>query len=35
MRDATSSGEVIKAHADYLKPGGLGVIHFIGHVGGA
>jgi cyclopropane-fatty-acyl-phospholipid synthase len=26
-------GEVIKAHADYLKPGGLGVIHFIGHVG--
>jgi len=25
--------EVIKAHADYLKPGGLGVIHFIGHVG--
>lgn len=26
-------GEVIRAHADYLKPGGLGVIHFIGHVG--
>jgi len=26
-------GEVIKAHADYLKPGGLGVLHFIGHVG--
>lgn len=26
-------GEVIQAHADYLKPGGLGVIHFIGHVG--
>jgi len=25
--------EVIRAHADYLKPGGLGVIHFIGHVG--
>ena len=25
--------EVIKAHADCLKPGGLGVIHFIGHVG--
>lgn len=25
--------EVIKAHADALKPGGLGVIHFIGHVG--
>ncbi len=26
-------GEVIKAHAEYLKPGGLGVLHFIGHVG--
>ncbi len=26
-------GQVIKAHAEYLKPGGLGVIHFIGHVG--
>jgi cyclopropane-fatty-acyl-phospholipid synthase len=26
-------GEVIKAHADCLKPGGMGVIHFIGHVG--
>jgi cyclopropane-fatty-acyl-phospholipid synthase len=26
-------GQVIRAHADYLKPGGLGVIHFIGHVG--
>jgi cyclopropane-fatty-acyl-phospholipid synthase len=26
-------GEVIQAHADYLKPAGLGVIHFIGHVG--
>ncbi len=25
--------EVIKAHADFLKPGGLGVLHFIGHVG--
>ena len=25
--------EVIRAHADYLKPGGLGVLHFIGHVG--
>ncbi|NWG87006.1 MAG: class I SAM-dependent methyltransferase [Hydrogenophilaceae bacterium] len=25
--------EVIKAHADSLKPGGLGVLHFIGHVG--
>ena len=25
--------DVIRAHADYLKPGGLGVIHFIGHVG--
>src|SRR6266566_463425 len=25
--------EVIRAHAEYLKPGGLGVIHFIGHVG--
>jgi len=25
--------EVIRAHSDYLKPGGLGVIHFIGHVG--
>jgi len=24
---------VIRAHADSLKPGGLGVIHFIGHVG--
>ena len=24
---------VIRAHADALKPGGLGVIHFIGHVG--
>jgi cyclopropane-fatty-acyl-phospholipid synthase len=26
--------EVIKAHADFLKPGGLGMLHFIGHVGG-
>jgi cyclopropane-fatty-acyl-phospholipid synthase len=25
--------EVIQAHAKFLKPGGLGVIHFIGHVG--
>ncbi len=25
--------EVIAAHAKLLKPGGLGVIHFIGHVG--
>ncbi|MHB8493771.1 MAG: class I SAM-dependent methyltransferase [Casimicrobiaceae bacterium] len=25
--------EVIRAHAHALKPGGLGVIHFIGHVG--
>src|SRR4029077_4052561 len=25
--------EVIRAHAEALKPGGLGVIHFIGHVG--
>jgi cyclopropane-fatty-acyl-phospholipid synthase len=25
--------EVVRAHADALKPGGLGVIHFIGHVG--
>ena len=24
--------EVIRAHADALKPGGLGLIHFIGHV---
>ena len=26
-------GEVIKAHADFLEPGGLGMLHFIGHVG--
>ncbi len=25
--------EVVRAHAACLKPGGLGVIHFIGHVG--
>ena len=25
--------QVIRAHADALKPGGLGVVHFIGHVG--
>ena len=25
--------EVIRSHADLLKPGGLGLIHFIGHVG--
>jgi cyclopropane-fatty-acyl-phospholipid synthase len=25
--------DVVRAHADALKPGGLGVIHFIGHVG--
>src|SRR5262249_13129185 len=24
---------VVKAHADMLKPGGLGMLHFIGHVG--
>jgi cyclopropane-fatty-acyl-phospholipid synthase len=26
-------GEVVRAHADHLKPGGLGMLHFIGHVG--
>ncbi len=26
-------GPVIKAHAEFLKPGGLGMLHFIGHVG--
>src|SRR3954463_619070 len=26
-------GEVIRSHAALLKPGGLGLIHFIGHVG--
>ena len=25
--------EVIQAHADFLRPGGLGLLHFIGHVG--
>ncbi|MGO9446029.1 MAG: class I SAM-dependent methyltransferase [Thiobacillaceae bacterium] len=25
--------EVVKAHADFLRPGGLGMLHFIGHVG--
>lgn len=25
--------EVIRAHAGFLKPGGLGILHFIGHVG--
>jgi len=25
--------EVVQAHADQLKPGGLGMLHFIGHVG--
>ncbi len=25
--------EVVQAHADFLKPGGLGLLHFIGHVG--
>jgi len=25
--------DVVRAHAESLKPGGLGVIHFIGHVG--
>ena len=25
--------EVVRAHADNLKPGGLGMLHFIGHVG--
>lgn len=24
--------DVIRAHADFLKPGGLGLLHFIGHV---
>jgi len=28
-----SLGDVIRAHARLLKPGGLGLIHFIGHVG--
>jgi cyclopropane-fatty-acyl-phospholipid synthase len=25
-------GAVVQAHADLLKPGGLGLLHFIGHV---
>jgi cyclopropane-fatty-acyl-phospholipid synthase len=25
--------EVVRAHAQFLKPGGLGLLHFIGHVG--
>jgi cyclopropane-fatty-acyl-phospholipid synthase len=25
--------EVVQAHADFLAPGGLGLLHFIGHVG--
>jgi cyclopropane-fatty-acyl-phospholipid synthase len=25
--------EVVRAHADFLKPSGLGMLHFIGHVG--
>ncbi|WP_225616695.1 SAM-dependent methyltransferase [Variovorax sp. 38R] len=25
--------EVIRAHAQFLKPGGLGILHFIGHMG--
>jgi cyclopropane-fatty-acyl-phospholipid synthase len=25
--------EVVQAHARFLKPGGLGMLHFIGHVG--
>ena len=25
--------EVIRAHAEFLKPGGLGMLHFIGHLG--
>lgn len=25
--------QVVRAHADCLKPGGIGVLHFIGHVG--
>jgi cyclopropane-fatty-acyl-phospholipid synthase len=24
---------VVRAHADFLKPGGLGMLHFIGHIG--
>jgi cyclopropane-fatty-acyl-phospholipid synthase len=26
-------GAVVRAHADFLRPGGLGMLHFIGHVG--
>lgn len=25
--------EVVRAHAGFLKPGGLGMLHFIGHIG--
>src|SRR5256885_4329632 len=25
--------QVVQAHARFLKPGGLGMLHFIGHVG--
>ncbi len=25
--------EVVRVHAEFLKPGGLGLLHFIGHVG--
>ncbi|HVO89986.1 MAG TPA: cyclopropane-fatty-acyl-phospholipid synthase family protein [Casimicrobiaceae bacterium] len=25
--------DVLRAHAEFLKPGGLGMLHFIGHVG--
>jgi len=25
--------EVVRAHADFLAPGGLGLLHFIGHIG--
>ena len=28
-----SLGELVRAHARYLKQGGIGLIHFIGHVG--
>jgi cyclopropane-fatty-acyl-phospholipid synthase len=28
-----SLAQVVKAHADAMKPGALGMIHFIGHVG--
>ncbi|HEU5178635.1 MAG TPA: class I SAM-dependent methyltransferase, partial [Burkholderiales bacterium] len=28
-----SLAELIRAHASYLKKGGIGLIHFIGHVG--